>query len=149
MSVTCMCMVSLEVWKGRQIPWDWRQTIMSLSVDIRTQTRVRLSFWNLAGRTGLLLSFCCLYIIVYNDVIYYYPAYILSFIFALLTFFVLLIYFSLSLILFISLLCVWVFYLHVYLCSTCMPGAWGGGEHLCGYWELNLNHLQEQVLLTS
>jgi hypothetical protein len=44
----------------------------------------------------------------------------------------------------------WVFCLHICLCTTCMPGAWGSGEPPCGGWESNLSTSQEQqVLLTT
>jgi hypothetical protein len=50
---------------------------------------------------------------------------------------------------FFNILFVWVFCLHVCLCTTCTPDAWGGGEPPHGCWELNPVPLQEQVLLTT
>lgn len=65
---------------------------------------------------------------------------------------------------FLITVCVWVFSLHVYICTMCMPGAQRGQkrapdpltleldscEQPCGGWELNCGSLQKhQVLLTT
>lgn len=59
---------------------------------------------------------------------------------------------------FILLLCIWVFVLHVGLCTICMVGAYGEGavrcpgqelqsESLCRRYKSNLNPLEEQLLV--
>lgn len=59
-------------------------------------------------------------------------------------------------------LCVWVFYLLVYICAMCVPDTWGGQKKAleplelsscddcelpCRYWEMSPDPLQEQQVL--